>query len=102
MKGVSSGSLAICYSINKVPCDVNFISLKEVFLIMQKEKSILFFGGLYKGSLVNRLFEAKLSTFKSLKTTNINYISVIQNILTDIPVTISNSKIKLSFLLSKK
>lgn len=102
MKGTISGSLAICYSTDKVPNSVNFVSLKEVFSIIKKEKNIFFIGGFYEGSLVNRLFEMKVCLLKNLVSVNIEYISLIQNILSNINKTISRPKNQLSLLLTRK
>jgi ribosomal protein L10 len=102
MRGIVSGSLAICYSVNEVSSNVGFTSLKEVFSIIKKEKNIFFLGGFYEGSLINRLFEVKVCTLKSLDSVNLDYISLIQNILTNLNKITSKSKNQLSLLLSNK
>ena len=110
LKGIVSGSLAVCYSVNelsdinptKISNTLNFSSLNEVFSIIKKEKNIFFLGGFYEGSLVNRLFEVKISTLKNLESINIEYISLIQNILTNVTRITSKSKNQLSLLLSNK
>tara|TARA_R110001592_G_scaffold150202_4_gene376003 strand:+ start:6678 stop:7238 length:561 start_codon:yes stop_codon:yes gene_type:complete len=114
LKGIVSGSLAICYSanennnentnevINKSTRDLNFTSLKNIFSIIKKEKNIFFLGGYYEGSLVNRLFEVKVCTLKEIESVNIEYISLIQNILTNFTRTTSKPKNQLSLLLSNK
>jgi len=106
MKGVVSGSLAICYNINelslKEPTTLDFKALKEVFSIIKKEKNIFFLGGFFDGSLVNSLFEIKVCTLKTLESVNIEYISLIQNILTNVTRIISKSKNQLSLILNTK
>jgi len=102
MKGIVSGSLAICYSDNENLQSVNFTSLKEIFSIIKKEKNIFFLGGFFEGSLVNTLFEKKVCTLSNIKLVNIEYISLIQGILTNITRTTSQSKNQLSSLLTNK
>jgi len=108
LKGIVSGSLALCYSVNccnnptKISNKLNFSSLNEVFSIIKKEKNIFFLGGFYEGSLVNTLFEVKISKLKNLESINIEYISLIQNILTNLTRITSKSKNQLSLLLNNK
>ena len=100
MKGIFSGPLSVCYAKKGGPVD--FISLKSVFSIVKKSKHTFFLGGLFEGALVNQLFETKVSSLSDLRSSNIEQISILQSILSNIIRTTSMSKNKLSFLLSNK
>ena len=102
MKGIVTGSLAICYSDNDVSKGINFISLKEVFSILKKEKNIFFLGGFYKGSLVNRLFELKVSLLSNIQSINIENLLLIQSPSNNIVSSLAKSKNQLSLILSNK
>jgi len=102
MKGLISGSLAICYSKGNTPTLLNFYSLKEIFSIIKKEKNVFFLGGFFEGSLVNCLFEKKVCALNDISSVNLEHVSLIQNISTNIIRTTSNSKNQLSFALSNK
>jgi len=102
MKGILSGSLAICYSDKEISKNTNFIKLKEIFSIIQKEKNIFFLGGFYEGVLVNRLFEIKVCSLNNIRSINIENICLIQNSLNNIIRILSKPKNQLSFLLSNK
>ena len=103
MKGLVSGSLAICYSItleDKFLSDINFISLSKIFSIIKEEKNIFFLGGFFEGLLVNRLFERQICAIHILESVQLNYISLIQSVLNKVIITTSKPKNQLSLLLN--
>jgi len=100
MKGILSGPVTICYAKDGGPVD--FMALKSVFSILKKSKNTFFLGGLFEGILVNKLFETKVSSLNEIRSSNIEQISILQSILSNIIRTTSISKNKLSFLLSSK
>jgi ribosomal protein L10 len=100
LKGLVSGSLAICYNKDKTEKSTNFTFLKDIFSFMQKKKNIFFLGGLLNGSFVNRLFEVKVCSLKDRQSINIEHVSLLQTILTNITRTTSIPKNHLSFLMS--
>jgi ribosomal protein L10 len=102
MKGVISGSLAICYNTEEKFNNISLISLKEIFSTVKKEKSIFFLGGIYQNSLVNSLLEVKLFDLKNLESVNAEYIFLIQDILIDFTKIILKSKNQFPIFLSKK
>ena len=61
MRGIFSGSLAICYNEKTILKDFNFIKLKEVFSIIKKEKHIFFLGGFYKSFFIQCDFRSSLN-----------------------------------------
>ena len=102
MKGILSGSLAICYSNIDTSEGINFIKLKKVFSVLKKERNMFFLGAFYEGYLVNQLFELKVGTLKDIQSVNLETLSLTQSVSTNIIRTTSNSKNQLSFILSNK
>jgi ribosomal protein L10 len=101
MKGLLSGSLAICYN-EENKGSFNFSKLKEIFLIIKKQKNIFFLGGFFENSCINSLFELKISKLKDIKSLQLEQMFLIQNILEKVVKTTSISKNELSILLSNK
>jgi ribosomal protein L10 len=100
LRGILSGSLAILYA--KEPGSVDFLELKNAFSILEKSKNAFFLGGQFEGKLINNLFEKKVNSLEDQKTLQIQQVSILQGILTDIIKTTSHSKNTLSFILSRK
>jgi len=100
LKGLFSGTLAICYP--KKENTFDFINLKEVFLTIKKTKNTFFLGGLFEGIFINQLFESKVCSLKDKTSISLEQLSLIQNNLISLLSTISGNKNTLSYILANK
>jgi hypothetical protein len=76
--------------------------LKEIFIIIKKQKNIFFLGVFFENKYINYLFELKISKLKDIKSLQLEQMFLIQNILEKVVKTTSISKNELSILLSNK
>jgi len=101
-----SGSLAICYPNGQRTTlesqESFFLEVQRVFKILKKKKETILLGNLYQSSLQNKLFEKEISSLKSLSVTQINTLSLIQEIPTSFLSHLGKSKRDLSLILKKK